>query len=64
MKKVVAEEKAHELNADGFLKIVRKYSNTEELTTEFYMSSSIKLLYIIKRKSLERQYNELKFITR
>lgn len=34
MKKVVAEEKAHELNADVFLKIVRKYSNIEELTTE------------------------------
>ena len=34
MKKVVAEEKAHELNAYGFLKIVRKYSNIEELTTE------------------------------
>ena len=29
MKKVVAEEKSHELNADGFLQIVRKYSNIE-----------------------------------
>ena len=26
MKKIVAEEKKHELNAEGFLKIVRKYS--------------------------------------
>ncbi len=34
MKKVVAEEKAHELNADGFLKIVRKYSEIEELTLD------------------------------
>ena len=34
MKKVVAEEKSHELNADGFLQIVRKYSNIEELTSE------------------------------
>ena len=32
MKKVVTEEKAHELNADGFLKIVRKYSEIDELT--------------------------------
>ncbi len=32
MKKVVAEEKKHEFNADGFLKIVRKYSEVEELT--------------------------------
>lgn len=34
MKKVVAEEKEHELNADGFLKIVRKYSSVEELTPD------------------------------
>ena len=36
MKKVVAEEKEHELNADGFLQIVRKYSNIEELTTDTF----------------------------
>ena len=34
MKKIVAEEKKHELNADGFLQIVRKYSSIEELTSE------------------------------
>ena len=34
MKKVVAEEKKHELNAEGFLKIVRKYSDVEELTLD------------------------------
>lgn len=34
MKKIVAEEKKHELNADGFLKIVRKYSEVEELTLD------------------------------
>ncbi len=34
MKKIVAEEKQHELNADGFLKIVRKYSEIEELTLD------------------------------
>ncbi len=34
MKKVVAEEKAHELNANGFLQIVRKYSSIEELTPD------------------------------
>lgn len=34
MKKVVQEEKKHELNADGFLKIVRKYSEIEELTLD------------------------------
>ncbi len=32
MKKIVAEEKKHELNADGFLQIVRKYSEIEKLT--------------------------------
>ena len=34
MKKVVAEEKKHEMNADGFLQIVRKYSSIEELTPD------------------------------
>ena len=34
MKRIVAEEKKHELNADGFLKIVRKYSKIEELTLD------------------------------
>ena len=34
MKKIVAEEQKHELNADGFLKIVRKYSEVEELTLD------------------------------
>ena len=32
MKKVVAEEKKHELNADGFLQIVRKYSSIAVLS--------------------------------
>ena len=34
MERIVAEEKKHELNADGFLKIVRKYSEIEELTLD------------------------------
>ncbi len=34
MKKIVAEEQKHELNANGFLKIVRKYSEVEELTLD------------------------------
>ena len=34
MKKIVAEEKMHELNADGFLKIVRKYSEVEDLSLD------------------------------
>ena len=34
MKKIVAEEKMHELNADEFLKIVKKYSEVEELTLD------------------------------
>lgn len=32
MKKIAQEEKTHELNADVFLKIVRKYSDVEKLT--------------------------------
>ena len=34
MKKVVAEEKTHELNCDGFLDIVHKYTDITELTPE------------------------------
>ena len=34
MKKIVGEEKKHELNSDGFLKIVRKYTEIEELTLD------------------------------
>ena len=34
MKRIVSEEKKHELNTDGFLKIVRKYSEIEELTLD------------------------------
>ena len=34
MKKVVAEDKAHEMNCDGFLELVRKYTDVTELTPE------------------------------
>ena len=34
MKRIVAEQKSHELNADGFLQIVRKYSSVEDLTPD------------------------------
>lgn len=50
MKKIVAEEKAHELNADGFLKIVRKYSNIEELTTELLHEFIDKIIVHHKEK--------------
>ena len=53
MKKVVAEEKAHELNADGFLKIVRKYSNIRELTTEFLHEFIDKIIVHHKEKVFE-----------
>jgi len=52
MKKVVAEEKSHELNADGFLKIVRKYSNIEELTTELLHEFIDKIIVHHKEKVL------------
>ena len=34
MKHVVIEEKAHEMNFDGFLDLVRKYTDVIELTPE------------------------------
>ena len=50
MKKVVAEEKSHELNADGFLQIVRKYSNIEQLTTEILHEFIDKIIVHHKEK--------------
>ena len=50
MKKVVAEEKSHELNADGFLQIMRKYSNIEELTTEILHEFIDKIIVHHKEK--------------
>ena len=38
------------LNADGFLKIVRKYSNTEELTTELLHEFIDKIIVHHKEK--------------
>jgi len=34
LKKVVSEEKSHEMNADGFLQTVRKYTDMTELSLE------------------------------
>ena len=34
LKEIVAEEKQHEMNADGFLHLVRKYTDIQELTYE------------------------------
>jgi len=34
LKKVVAEENAHEMNCDGFLEMVRQYTDVRELTPE------------------------------
>ena len=34
LKKIVSEEEKHELNADGFLRLVRKYTDIQELTAD------------------------------
>ena len=34
LRKVVADEKQHEIDADGFLLLVRKYTDIQELTHE------------------------------
>jgi hypothetical protein len=34
LKKIVQEEKSHEMNADGFLALVRRYTDFQELTLE------------------------------
>lgn len=50
MRKIVAEEKKHELNADGFLQIVRKYSSVEELTSEILHEFIDKIIVHHKEK--------------
>ena len=51
MKKVVVEEKAHELNCDGFLSIVRKYTDVTELTPEI-LSEFIDKIVVHHRENL------------
>ena len=64
MKKIVIEEKAHELNADRFLQIVRKYSNIEELTSEILYEFNDKTIVYHKEKFSDKRYIKLNFITR
>jgi len=51
MKKVVAEEKAHEMNCDGFLEMVRKYTDVTELTSEI-LSEFINKIVVHHRENL------------
>ena len=38
LKAVVAEEQCHEMNADGFLQLVRQYTDIRELTPDILLS--------------------------
>jgi len=51
MKRVVAEEKAHEMNCDGFLEMVRKYTDVTELTPEI-LSEFIDKIVVHHRENL------------
>jgi len=51
MKQVVAEEKAHEMNCDGFLEIVRKYTDITKLTPEI-LSEFIDKIVVHHRENL------------
>lgn len=53
MKKVVAEEKNHDLNADGFLQIVRKYSSVEELAPDI-LHEFIDKIVVHHREKVQR----------
>ena len=57
MKKVVTEEKEHELNADGFVQIVRKYSNIEELPAKILYEFVDKIIVCHKKKVSKEQFN-------
>ena len=56
MKRIVAEEKKHELNADGFLKIVRKYSKIEELTLDILQEFIDKIVVHHREEVNDRTY--------
>ena len=56
MKRIVAEEKKHELNADGFLKIVRKYSKIEELTLDILQGFIDKIVVHHREEVNDRTY--------
>ena len=51
MRKVVAEEKAHEMNCDGFLEMVRRYTDVTELTPEI-LSEFIDKIVVYHREQL------------
>ena len=36
LKKIVAEEQKHEMDAEGFLRLVRKHTDIKELTPEIF----------------------------
>ena len=59
MKKIVAEEKKHELNADGFLKIVRKYSEIEELTLDILQEFIDKIVVHHREKVMGETIQEI-----
>jgi hypothetical protein len=51
MKKVVADDKSHEMNCDGFLEIVRKYTDVTELTPDI-LSEFIDKIVVHHREEL------------
>ena len=59
MKKIVAEEKKYELNADGFLKIVRKYSEIEELTLDILQEFIDKIVVHHREKVMGETIQEI-----
>lgn len=58
MKKIATEEKAHELNADGFLKIVRKYYEIEELKLDILQEFIDKIVILSSRRNNGRNHSK------
>ena len=59
MKRIVAEEKNHELNADEFLKIVRKYSEIEELTLDILQEFIDKIIVHHREEVCEEKVQKI-----
>ena len=59
MERTVSEEKKHELNADEFLKIVRKYSEIEELTLDILQEFIDKIIVHHREEVCEEKVQKI-----
>lgn len=59
LQEVVNEEAQHEVNVDGFLKLVRKYTRINELTPEIIRSFIDKIVVSHKQETIHGKTQEI-----